>query len=165
MRALRRLASALGRLRGPITISTFRTLPGPPETVWDLLTDWEHQHDWMLEASDVAVTSPEREGVGVEAHATVRIAGIRMRDRIRVSGWDPPRRLEIRHLGWVKGRGVLELTPSGGGTRVDWREELVPPWGLVGFVGMLPFVPVMRRIFRRDLRVLEGLVRARSRAP
>ena len=137
---------------------------GDPETVWDLITDWEHQDDWMLEASDFVVVSEQRTGVGVEAEATITIGGIRTRDRVRVSGWDPPRRLEIEHLGWVKGRGVIELTPlAGGRTHISWREELEPPLGPLGAAGMAGFKPFMGRIFRRDLKVLAALVRARTR--
>jgi hypothetical protein len=47
------------------------TMPGPAHVVWELVTDWEHQDDWMLEASDFVVTSEHREGLGVEAEATI----------------------------------------------------------------------------------------------
>lgn len=137
---------------------------GPPEAIWDLVTDWEHQDDWMLEASDFVVVSDRREGVGVEAEATIRIGGISTRDRVRVGEWDPPRRLGIEHLGWVTGRGTIELTPvAGGRTHVWWREELNPPLGPLGAAGMNLFKPLMARIFRRDLRILAGLARARAR--
>ena len=96
-------------------------MPGPPEVVWALITDWEHQDDWMLEASGFEVTSPHREGVGVEARATVRIAGIRTRDSVRVSMWEPPRMLVIDHLGWVKGSGEIQMAPIREGTRMRWR--------------------------------------------
>lgn len=137
---------------------------GPPEALWDLLTDWEHQDDWMLEASDFVVVSDVREGVGVEAEATIRIGGITTRDRVRVAEWDPPRRLVIEHLGWVTGRGLIELTRvAGERTHVWWREELEPPLGVVGALGMRAFTPLMGRVFRRDLRILAGLARARAR--
>jgi hypothetical protein len=137
----------------------------PPDIVWELITDWEHQDDWMLEASDFAVTSSFREGVGVEAEATIRIMGIRTRDRIRVSGWEPKRRLVIEHLGWVSGTGDLLLTPVGRDrTHFFWREELRPPLGALGATGLAALKTFMRRAFRRDLRVLEALVRARAGA-
>jgi hypothetical protein len=136
---------------------------GPPEAIWELITDWEHQDDWMLEASDFVVVSEQREGVGVEAEATIRIGGIQTRDRVRVSGWEPPRRLVIDHLGWVTGHGVIELTAiAGRRTHVWWREELNPPLGAVGALGMNVFKPLMGRIFRRDLRILAALARARA---
>jgi hypothetical protein len=137
---------------------------GPPESIWALITDWGHQDEWMLEASDFVVVSDVREGVGVEAEATIRIGGITTRDRVRVGEWDPPRRLVIEHLGWVTGRGIIELTPvAGGRTHVWWREELEPPLGPLGAAGMTAFKPLMGRIFRRDLRVLAGLARAAAR--
>jgi hypothetical protein len=114
----------------------------------------------MLEASDFVVVSPHREGVGVEAEATVRIAGISTRDRIRVDVWEPDRHLGIEHLGWVGGRGDLRLKQTGAGTtHLDWREELRPPWGIVGAIGLRVFLPLLAATFRRDANVLADIVR------
>ena len=134
------------------------TIPAPPEVVWRLITDWERQGDWMLEASDFVVTSEHREGVGVEAEATIRIAGVTTRDKVRVTGWEPPRRLAIEHLGWVSGAGEIFVVPSGPGrSRFFWREELYPPLGLLGSIGLTMFKPLMKRIFVRDVQVLAKL--------
>ncbi|MDQ3963144.1 MAG: SRPBCC family protein [Actinomycetota bacterium] len=156
----------------PVVIENDIDLPAPPEIVWELITDWEHQDDWMLEASDFVVLGDQREGVGVRAAATISIGGIKTRDEIRVSRWEPPKLLAIEHLGWVKGTGELHLTPLNGAntqeparaTRLYWREELQPPapLGALGSIGLLLFKPVMRRIFARDLRILAGLARVRA---
>ena len=139
-------------------------MPGPPTVVWDLITDWEHQDDWMLEASDFVVLTEQREGVGVEAEATVSIGGLKTRDRVRIVGWEPNHRLAIGHEGWVSGTGEIFLTPlDGDQTFVFWREDLEPPLGPVGALGIRAFKPLMRRIFLRDLRILAGLVRAAGR--
>jgi uncharacterized membrane protein len=144
----------------PISIETSEVAEAPPSVVWALITDWERQDDWMLESSHVTVISEQREGVGVEAEATIRIGGIKTRDRVRVSGWEPNKRLAIDHRGWVTGHGEILLTPlSGDRTHIFWREELEPPLGLAGAVGMTGFRPMMKRIFRRDLRVLAALAR------
>ncbi len=151
------------RLHAPVVVQMSRTMPGPPSVVWDLITDWEHQDDWMLEASDIVVLSPHREGVGVEAEATVRIGGISTRDRIRVTVWEPLQRLQIEHLGWVKGTGDIRLERTDGDdTVLRWTEVLHPPLGPLGGIGLRAFRPLMRRIFERDVRVLEGLVRAKA---
>lgn len=145
----------------PVVLEMVETLPGPPEVVWRLITDWEHQGDWMLEARDFVVISEQREGVGVVAEASITIGGITTRDKVRVAAWEPPRHLSIEHMGWVSGTGHIFLTPLGADrTHIYWREELNPPIGALGAVGMTAFRPLMGRIFRRDLRVLAGLVRA-----
>ncbi|MDQ3877237.1 MAG: SRPBCC family protein [Actinomycetota bacterium] len=138
-----------------VVVETSITIDAPPQTIWSLITDWERQGDWMLEASEFVVVGEQREGVGVAAEATVKIGGIKTRDRVRVVGWEPPYRLAIRHEGWVSGLGELFLTPvAAGETYVFWREQLEPPLGLVGATGIRVFKPLMRRIFRRDLQVL-----------
>lgn len=130
-----------------------------PNVVWPYLVDWERLDRWMTEADRFRVTGDRREGVGVEAEARVRIAGIATHDRIRVVRWEPPWVLEMEHLGWVRGRGYMELTPAEeSGTTLFWREDLIPPWGVVGRIGMRLLQGRMRRIFRRDLRRLQRLV-------
>lgn len=149
----------------PVTIELAQTVPGPPSVVWELITDWEHQNDWMLEARDFKVISEQREGVGVEAEATISIGGITTTDVVRVVGWEPDRRLAIEHRGWVSGHGEIHLTPLGSDrTHIFWREELEPPIGVLGALGLTAFKPLMTRVFRRDLKVLAGLVRARTAA-
>ena len=55
----------------------------------------------------------------------------------------------------------MHLFPApDGSTRLDWREELSPPLGPLGAIGLRAFRPLLVRVFRRDLRVLSELVRA-----
>jgi hypothetical protein len=129
------------------------------EDIWPYLVDWENLDRWMREAGDFRLTGGLREGVGVEAEATVRIAGLATRDRIRVIRWEPPSILEIEHLGWVRGFGYLELSPlQPRGTHVFWREQLIPPWGLLGRLGMRLFRRRMGRTFGQDLVTLRDIV-------
>jgi hypothetical protein len=149
----------------PVAIELAATMPGPPEVVWRLITDWENQGDWQLEARDFVVKSSAREGVGVSAEATVSIGGITTRDAIKVVAWKPNEHLAIEHMGWVSGRGDIRLTPLGRDgrpdrTHVHWIETLHPPIGFAGALGLTAFKPLMTRTFKRDLRVLQGLVRA-----
>jgi uncharacterized protein YndB with AHSA1/START domain len=144
----------------PFQLSMRVDIRRPPTTVWPFLVDWERLPRWMKDLRDVRVTSAHREGVDVEAVATVRIAGISTRDQIRVTRWEPPTVLEIAHLGWVKGTGRMELSSAGTGSDLRWRETLIPPWGALGRLGMRAVLPLMRRVFRRDLDRLKRLVEA-----
>lgn len=147
----------------PIVVDTSCDLEGPIELVWELLTDWERQTEWMLEMSDVRLLSDQREGIGVRAEATVKVGGIRTRDVIRVDVWNPPNDLGLAHEGWVSGRGDIKLSRrNDGGTSLAWREVLEPPWGVLGAVGLRIFRPLLAWVFRRDLRVLQELVRSRA---
>ena len=149
-------------LEGPVVVAASTTIKAAREAVWPYLVDWENLGRWMLEAKNFKVTSPHREGVGVTAEAIIRIAGIRTKDPVRVSRWQPPEVLEIEHLGWVGGSGLIRCIESNAGTVVEWTEMLNPPWGVIGALGMRLIKPVMRRVFQRDLEILKQIVESES---
>ncbi len=142
----------------PIRVATTVDIPRTPEVVWPYLVDWEVLPQWMKEMREVRILGSRREGVGMEAEATVRLGGITTRDRIRVTRWEPPAVLEMAHLGWVKGTGFMELSPADEGSHLFWREELHPPWGILGRLGLGLYAPLMRRVFEGDLVRLRALV-------
>lgn len=143
------------------------TVNATVDEVWAALVDWEAQSDWMLDARDVSVVSPHRAGEGVTIHVPTSLLGVPVLDVMRITGWDPPRRLEVTHLGTViKGVGAFELASRGPDvTDVVWWEEVVAPFGMVGEWGARMVLPVLRAVFTRSLRrfrdhVEAGAVRA-----
>jgi len=125
-------------------------LPTTPEEAWGVLMDWERQADWMLDADRVEVVSPHREGVGVRLKVRTRILGIAAFDEpMEVTGWDPPRRLEIRHGSLVVGLGVWQLEPVEGGTRFTWSEDVRLRVPVVGELTARCYRPVMRVLMGR----------------
>lgn len=135
-----------------------RRVEAPVEVVWDVLVDWERQSEWMLDAKRVDVVTPDREGHGVTIHVPTSLLGVPVLDIMRVTGWDPPHRLEATHLGRViKGVGAFELQPLGDRTRLTWWEEIPAPLGPVGEFGAQLILPVLRRIFATSLKRLAGL--------
>ena len=61
----------------------------------------------------------------------------------------------IRHVGVVTGTGRFTLGRARGrGTRFTWTEDLRFPWWLGGPVAGLVGRPVLRRVWRRNLRNL-----------
>lgn len=142
-----------------------RRIAAPPDAVWDVLTDWERQATWMIDARSVELLTPQRTGVGVALRCPTRILGITVEDRLRVTGWDPPHRLEVEHLGRIiTGRAAFELEADavdgeGAGTRLRWWEEVDPPLGALGRWATRRIVlPYTARLFARSLDRLAAIV-------
>jgi carbon monoxide dehydrogenase subunit G len=134
-------------------------LPTTPDEAWTVLMDWERQAHWMLDADRVEVVSDRREGVGVRLAVKTRIAGVpAFTEPMEVTGWDPPRRLEIRHGSLVAGVGSWELVPVEGGTRFTWTEDIRLALPLVGEAAARCYRPVMRWLMGRAMQGLRRYV-------
>lgn len=133
------------------------------ETVWAVLTTWERQPEWMLDAKSVEVITPRRTGEGVTIRCPTNLLGVTVEDVMRVTDWQEPERLAVVHLGSIiTGTGAFELVDLGDArSRIDWWEEVDPPLGALGEWGASTFVlPILRRIFARSLRNLAALAEA-----
>lgn len=134
-------------------------LPATTDQSWAVLTDWERQADWMLDADRVDVVSAERIGVGVRIAVKTRILGLpAFTEPMEVTGWDPPRRLTIAHGSAVAGVGTWELTPVDGGTRFVWSEDVRLRVPLVGEMAAILYRPVMRWLMSRAQQGLRRYV-------
>lgn len=130
-------------------------IAAPRQHVWNVLTTWERQPEWMLDAKDVIVMTPERTGEGVTLRCPTNLLGFTVQDIMRVTAYDEPNRLAVTHLGKIiTGSGAFELSDTAdGGTHVLWWEEIDPPLGVVGEYGArIVVLPIIRRIFARSLR-------------
>lgn len=139
------------------------TAAAPRRVVWDVLTAWERQPEWMVDARSVEVLTPARTGVGVTIRCPTALFGVTVDDVMRVTAWDEPARLEVEHLGRIiTGSGGFELVEvAAGTTRIDWWEQVTPPFGAVGEAGAsLLVLPALRRIFARSLAGLARLAEA-----
>ena len=135
-------------------------IAAPPEVVWDALTDWEGQSGWMVAT---AVTSdPGGHRVGERLTAVTGVAGVGFRDPMEVTGWDPPRRVEVVHLGRVvRGTGIFAVEPAPGGAWCLWVEDLDLPLGRLGRLGFGPLRPLFQLMLRRSLHRLARQVEQR----
>ena len=135
-------------------------IEAPPERVWAVASDIPRGAEWM---PDVAWIRPAGGGPGVGARFEVktRVLGVpATTDLIEVTAWEPPHRLAVRHLGWVKGSGEWRLRPSLDGRRtlLEWDEELRMPPPVLGELGLRVYAPVQRAMLRRSMRNLARLV-------
>ena len=136
-------------------------LSAAPQHVWDLLVDWERQASWMPDVAWVRVVGPERED-GTRLAVRTKVFGLPLTtDAVRVTSWQPPTLLAVKHEGLVKGDGEwrLELLTDGR-TRFGWSEELRLPLPLLGEIALRIYAPWQRRMLRRSVRNLSVLVQA-----
>jgi uncharacterized protein YndB with AHSA1/START domain len=130
-------------------------LPAPRDKVWRRLLAWELQPLWMSDAASVRVLTPHREGPGVRVAVRTMLAGVpAFTEVLEVTVWDPPRRMELAHRGFVPGFGEWILERDGNATRFRWTERLSLPVPVLGEAVLLAYRPVMRRLMRASLRNL-----------
>lgn len=149
-----------------VRLEVDRQVDAPRELVWRVLTDWERQPEWMVDARSVEVLTPQREGVGVTIRCPTNLLGVTVEDVMRVTSWRAQEELEVTHLGRVitgSGAFLLSDTPDGG-TRITWWEQVTPPFGALGEWGATALVlPILRRVFSRSLGRLARLAEAEAR--
>ena len=135
----------------------------PAEQVWAALVDWESQGEWML-LTDVVVQDgdgqvPGAQGVGgrILARTGIPFPGSRrlgVPDPMLITAWEPPRRVDVRHLGRVvRGTGTFEVLPRGDSAcTFVWTESLDLPLGRLGRLGWPLVRPAMTAGGRLSLR-------------
>lgn len=134
-------------------------LRAPPEAVWEDLRRIDRHVEWMHDAESISFVGAATEGVGVRFDCVTRIGPIRLTDCMEVTEWVEGRVMGIRHAGAVSGAGAFRLspTPADGGathTEFEWTESLRFPWWLAGPLGAALARPVLRAVWRRNLRSL-----------
>ena len=143
----------------------------PPDQVWAALVDWESQGEWMLLTDVVTLDGdgqvPGAQGVGGRLFARTGIplpGGRRLGvpDSILITAWQPPRRVDIRHLGKiVRGTGTFEVVPRGeSASTFVWSEQLDLPLGRLGLLGWPLVRPVMTAGVRLSLKRFAGYAQA-----
>lgn len=132
------------------------TIDVPPRELWRRLERIEDHVDWMADARAITFVSSHRRGVGTEFDCVTRVGPLRTTDRMIVTEWEPGRAMGIVHRGLVTGKGRFTLRRRRHGrTRFVWQEQLTFPWQLGGFVGAFFARPILRAVWRRNLRLLK----------
>jgi uncharacterized protein YndB with AHSA1/START domain len=137
-----------------IRVST--VIDAPPAAVWEAVRDIASHPTWMKDAVAIRFTSRRREGVGTTFDCDTRVGPFSTTDRMEVVEWRANRALGIRHAGIVTGEGRFTLRRARRGrTRFRWDERLQFPLWLGGPVTGAVAKPVLRRIWKGNLRRLK----------
>ena len=140
-------------------VATSIELPCPPGDVWDVLTRWARQADWMRDADRVEVLSEHEVGLGVRLAVRTRLFQVpAFTETMEVVTWDPPRRLELVHGPPVRGRGTWALEPIAGGTSFTWTEEVELGVPYLGEAAAFLYAPLARRLMAASQRALKSLI-------
>lgn len=133
-------------------------IEAPPQAVFDAMVDWEGQGRWMV-GTRVWSDGPAA-GVGGRLSAFTGIGRVGFLDTMRITQWDPPRRVSVQHTGRVvRGGGVFEvLALPDGSSRFVWREELELPLGPIGRAGFAMIRPLAAAGLDRSLARFAALV-------
>jgi hypothetical protein len=130
----------------------------PIEQVFEYLTDWPRQGEWMLgtrvenavSTNQETRTTPLAPGLGDRIRAFTGIGPIGFWDTMTITRWQPPHRVDVVHTGnIVRGIGYMKLiSRSKERTTFQWAEEIELPFGLVGRIAW----PLVRPIFLAGIR-------------
>jgi uncharacterized protein YndB with AHSA1/START domain len=117
---------------GAFEVTATTIVKAPVATVFQALSDWERQGDWIPFTTVRVIEGDGGQGSRVEAVTALGPASLR--DKMLVSRLDPPYEIQVIHYGAVlRGPGVMRCTPLGKArTQVVWHEWFHLPGGPLG---------------------------------
>jgi len=138
-----------------VKVST--VIDATPAEVWEQVRDISSHIGWMADAEAIRFTSRSRRGVGTTFECDTRVGPLTLTDLMEVTSWVERREMGVRHTGVVTGVGRFTLRRARRGrTRFTWEERLVFPWWLGGPFGGLVGAPILKRIWKGNLRRLKA---------
>ncbi|CAN5602101.1 SRPBCC family protein [soil metagenome] len=140
----------------------------PAAEVWDYVTDWPRQAEWIPQTWVENVD--EASGLGGRFRAWSGIGPVGFWDPMTITAWsrdaDGGGSCEVLHLGTVvKGEGEFSVVARGEhASTFVWAEMVVIPFGSVGAAGWRVVRPVVERLIDRGLASMRDLVETDSAA-
>ena len=130
-----------------------RFIAAPPERVWEVLADLEHQARWMVDVRTLEIVSEQKRGVGAVMRVTSELFGLPVvKDVMEITAWEPPVRMDVAHRGQFAGTGQFVLERVDNGTIFTWIEDFEPPLEPLGEAAFALVVrPHLRRVFARSM--------------
>ena len=132
----------------------------PARVVWDYITDWPRQGEWIPMTRVEGIGSAR--GIGGRVRAWTGLGRVGFWDTMTITAWDErpdgSARCEVLHTGSVvRGDGEFAVAARGADAcTFAWREELVVPAGPVGGLAWKVVGPLMRRAVGHSLTRLSA---------
>ncbi len=141
-------------------------IAAPAGEVWDYVTDWPRQEEWIPQTRVENVD--DARGLGGRFRAWTGIGRVGFWDPMTITAWerdpDGGGRCEVLHRGTVvKGEGEFAVVARGeDASTFVWAEVVVVPLGAVGAVGLARRAPRRRAADRPRAGVHAGPGRGRG---
>lgn len=143
-------------------------IAAPASAVWDYVTDWPRQEEWIPQTRVENVD--EAGGLGGRFRAWTGLGRVGFWDPMTITSWertaDGGGRCEVLHRGAVvKGEGEFVVLARGEqASRFVWAEVVDVPLGAAGAAGWRALRPLVERLIDRGLASMRDLVEAESAA-
>jgi len=151
----KKAATAQKSRKGRPGIAVEVVIAAPVTFVWDDVQDISSHVDWMQDAAEIRFLGDRRRGVGTRFECDTVVGPLKLTDVMEITEWEHGRCMGVRHQGIVGGTGAFRLRASGSNTVFSWVEKLHFPWYFGGPIGALVARPVLRAIWRGNLRRLK----------
>jgi uncharacterized protein YndB with AHSA1/START domain len=143
------------------TVHVARTIPAPPESVFDLLADHANYDRFRPIHASALLRGGEPAPNGVGALREIKVRPLRFEEEI--TAYERPSRLDYRivklNVPFEHHGGSILLSRDGDATHVDWRSTYTVPTPLIGVPEELIWQPLLARGFRRVLEDVERMLR------
>lgn len=132
----------------------------PAKALWSVLADLESHPTWMKDAEALEFLTTQTSGKGTVMRVPTRVGPLRTTDILEIVEWDEGRSMKVDHRGIVTGSGQFTVSDDPPGSRITWQEDLRFPiwWG--GSVTAWFAKPILRWIWRGNLKRLATHVEA-----
>jgi carbon monoxide dehydrogenase subunit G len=127
-------------------------IEAPPDAVWAELSDLSSHAQWMADADTIDFVTDQKQGVGTAMRVPTRLGPFRTDDLMTVTGWVEGESISVAHRGLVSGEGRFEIVGRGDGADLIWTENLRFPWWLGGPITTIAAGPVLKWIWRGNLK-------------
>ena len=147
---------------GEVVVSATVTVPGPPERVWELVSDTSRYAEWVEGTAEVTRTDGAARPGSTYDEVNPLVGPWKARTHWTVVEHEPPRRQVHRGEGVPLAREFsveFELTPAGEGTEVRQTLRAVPGAGPVGALFMRALRGQTDRDNRRSMEKFAELAR------
>jgi len=140
------------------TIKVSTIINAPLKTVWNEVSRLENHTNWMNDAEKIDFLSENNNGMGTEMKVLTKIGPIKLYDYMTVTNWVVEKSIAVDHIGIITGKGEFKFEEiDENNTKFNWEETLKFPIYLGGVIGEFFGAPILKLIWRKNLKNLKEL--------